>query len=46
LRKRGVGDIVNLFDKVYELRTGGGIGELAPQYGACRGSYLGIVRKQ
>jgi len=38
-------DIVNLFDKTYELRTGSGIGEFAPQYGARRGFYVGISQK-
>ena len=38
-------DIVNLFDKVYELRTGSGIGEFAPQYGARRGFFAGISQK-
>ena len=38
-------DIVNLFDQIYELRTGTGIGEFAPQYGARRGYYLGLSQK-
>jgi outer membrane receptor protein involved in Fe transport len=38
-------DIVNLFDQIYELRTGSGIGEFAPQYGARRGFYAGISQK-
>jgi outer membrane receptor protein involved in Fe transport len=38
-------DVVNLFDQVYELRTGVGIGEFAPQYGARRGYYLGLSQK-
>jgi outer membrane receptor protein involved in Fe transport len=38
-------DIVNLFDQIYELRTGMGIGEFAPQYGARRGFYAGISQK-
>jgi outer membrane receptor protein involved in Fe transport len=38
-------DIVNLFDQIYELRTGSGIGEFAPQYGARRGFYVGISQK-
>jgi hypothetical protein len=38
-------DVVNLFDQVYELRTGSGIGEFAPQYGARRGFYLGLSQK-
>jgi outer membrane receptor protein involved in Fe transport len=38
-------DIVNLFDKVYELRDGSGIGVFAPQFGARRGFYAGISQK-
>ena len=38
-------DIVNLFDQVYELRDGSGIGVFAPQYGARRGFYAGISQK-
>ncbi len=32
-------DVVNLFDRVYELRDGSGIGVGAPQYGQRRGFY-------
>jgi outer membrane receptor protein involved in Fe transport len=35
-------DVVNLFDTVYELRDGSGIGVFAPQYGPRRGFYVGI----
>ena len=38
-------DIVNLFDRVYELRTGSGIGVFAPQYGARRGFFVGLSQK-
>jgi outer membrane receptor protein involved in Fe transport len=38
-------DIVNLFDKIYELRTGTGIGEFAPQFGARRGYFMGLSQK-
>jgi len=38
-------DIVNLFDQIYELRTGTGIGVFAPQYGARRGYYVGLSQK-
>jgi outer membrane receptor protein involved in Fe transport len=38
-------DVVNLFDKIYELRTGDGIGEFAPQFGARRGYYFGLSQK-
>jgi hypothetical protein len=32
-------DVVNLFDKIYQLRSGSGIGVGAPQYGQRRGFY-------
>jgi len=35
-------DIINLFDQVYELRDGSGIGVGAPQFGARRGFYGGV----
>jgi outer membrane receptor protein involved in Fe transport len=35
-------DIINVFDKVYEIRSGTGIGVFAPQYGARRGFFGGI----
>jgi outer membrane receptor protein involved in Fe transport len=38
-------DIVNLFDQIYELRDGSGIGVFAPQYGARRGYYFGLSQK-
>ena len=38
-------DIVNLFDRIYELRTGSGIGVFAPQYGARRGFFVGLSQK-
>jgi outer membrane receptor protein involved in Fe transport len=38
-------DIVNLFDQIYELRDGSGIGVFAPQYGARRGFYAGLSQK-
>jgi outer membrane receptor protein involved in Fe transport len=38
-------DVVNLFDQIYELRSGIGIGEFAPQYGARRGYYVGVSQK-
>jgi len=36
-------DVVNLFDKVYELRDGSGIGVGAPQFGARRGVYGSVT---
>jgi hypothetical protein len=38
-------DIVNVFDQIYELRDGTGIGVFAPQFGPRRGYYVGISRK-
>jgi len=38
-------DVVNLFDTIYEIRDGSGIGVFAPQYGPRRGFYLGISQK-
>jgi outer membrane receptor protein involved in Fe transport len=38
-------DILNLFDKTYELRDGSGIGVFAPQFGARRGFFAGISQK-
>jgi TonB dependent receptor len=38
-------DIVNLFDAVYEIRDGSGIGVFAPQYGARRGVFAGVSQK-
>jgi outer membrane receptor protein involved in Fe transport len=38
-------DIVNLFDKIYQIRDGSGIGVFAPQYGPRRGFYVGISQK-
>lgn len=35
-------DVVNLFDKVYLLRDGSGVGVGAPQYGARRGFFVGL----
>ena len=38
-------DVINLFDTVYQLRSGTGIGVFAPQYGPRRGFFLGVYRK-
>ena len=38
-------DVVNVFDTVYELRDGSGIGVFAPQFGARRGFYVGLSKK-
>jgi outer membrane receptor protein involved in Fe transport len=36
--------IANLFDRVYEIRSGTGIGVGAPQFGARRGFFLGVTK--
>ena len=38
-------DVVNLFDTIYQIRSGTGIGVFAPQYGPRRGYYIGISKK-
>jgi outer membrane receptor protein involved in Fe transport len=36
--------IINVFDKVYEIRDGTGVGVGAPQYGQRRGFYVGLSK--
>jgi outer membrane receptor protein involved in Fe transport len=38
-------DVVNVFDKIYEIRDGSGIGVFAPQFGPRRGFFGGITQK-
>ena len=38
-------DVVNLFDKVYEIRDGSGIGVFAPQFGPRRGYFFGLSKR-
>jgi outer membrane receptor protein involved in Fe transport len=38
-------DVVNLFDTVYQIRNGTGIGVFASQYGPRRGYFVGISKK-
>jgi len=38
-------DVVNLFDTIYEIRSGSGIGVFAPQFGPRRGFFLGVSKK-
>jgi outer membrane receptor protein involved in Fe transport len=38
-------DIINVFDEVYEIRDGEGIGVFAPQFGPRRGYFVGISQK-
>jgi outer membrane receptor protein involved in Fe transport len=37
-------DVVNAFDRIYEIRDGSGIGVGAPQYGARRGFFFGLTK--
>jgi TonB dependent receptor len=38
-------DVVNVFDRIYELRSGTGIGVFAPQFGPRRGYYAGLSQQ-
>ncbi len=38
-------DVVNVFDTIYQIRDGSGIGVFAPQYGPRRGFFVGISQK-
>jgi outer membrane receptor protein involved in Fe transport len=35
-------DVINLFDKEYQIRSGSGVGVFAPQFGARRGFFGGV----
>ncbi len=37
-------DVINIFDKVYEIRNGTGVGVGAPQYGPRRGLFFGLSK--
>jgi len=37
-------DVANLFDKVYEIRDGTGVGVGAPQFGSRRGFFVGLAK--
>jgi hypothetical protein len=37
-------DVINLFDRVYEIRNGTGVGVGAPQYGPRRGFFVGVSK--
>jgi outer membrane receptor protein involved in Fe transport len=37
-------DVINLFDKVYQIRSGSGVGVFAAQYGARRGLFFGLAK--
>jgi len=36
-------DVINAFDRVYQLRSGSGVGVFAPQFGARRGFFGGLA---
>ena len=36
-------DVINLTDKIYQIRSGTGIGVFAPQYGPRRGLFAGLA---
>ncbi|MGX4806461.1 TonB-dependent receptor [Bradyrhizobium guangdongense] len=38
-------DVVNVFDTIYQIRDGSGIGVFAPQYGPRRGFYFGVSQR-
>ena len=38
-------DVINVFDTIYQIRSGTGIGVFAPQYGPRRGCFLGVSKK-
>jgi outer membrane receptor protein involved in Fe transport len=38
-------DVVNVFDSIYEIRNGSGIGVFAPQFGPRRGFFVGISQR-
>jgi outer membrane receptor for ferrienterochelin and colicins len=37
-------DVINLFDEIYEIRNGTGVGVGAPQYGPRRGLFFGLSK--
>jgi len=37
-------DVINVFDKIYEIRNGTGVGVGAPQFGARRGFFFGVSK--
>jgi outer membrane receptor protein involved in Fe transport len=38
-------DVVNLFDNIYQIRDGSGIGVFASQFGPRRGFFAGVSQK-
>jgi outer membrane receptor protein involved in Fe transport len=37
-------DVINLFDKIYQIRNGTGVGVGAPQFGPRRGLFFGVSK--
>jgi outer membrane receptor protein involved in Fe transport len=37
-------DVINVFDKIYQIRNGTGVGVGAPQYGPRRGFFVGVSK--
>jgi outer membrane receptor protein involved in Fe transport len=37
-------DVINVFDEVYEIRNGTGVGVGAPQFGPRRGFFVGLAK--
>jgi outer membrane receptor protein involved in Fe transport len=37
-------DVINLFDRVYQIRDGSGVGVFAPQFGPRRGLFVGLSK--
>ncbi len=37
-------DVINLFDRVYQIRDGSGVGVFAPQFGPRRGRFVGLSK--
>jgi outer membrane receptor protein involved in Fe transport len=38
-------DVINIFDSIYQIRSGSGIGVFAPQFGPRLGFFAGISKK-
>jgi len=38
-------DVINLFDELYQIRNGTGVGVFAPQYGPRRGLFVGATKE-
>jgi len=38
-------DVINVFDRIYEIRNGTGVGVGAPQFGPRRGFFVGLSKE-